>query len=329
MTNVRWGILSTASIAQFELIPAFERATNAKVTAISSLSGKAHEVAERFNIAKAYDNYDDLLEDPDIDAVYIPLPNHLHKEWVIKAANRNKHILCEKPAALTTAAMEEMKAACTTNQVMFMEAFMYYFHPQHQRVREIIKTKEIGDVKLFKGSFSFHLIDPETNIRLSKDMGGGSIYDVGCYNIHAMRNILEKEPTSVTTHARTNSTYQVETTSISYLEFDDKITAVLDSSFDMAGRNEYEIVGTDGRIVVPRAYRPDLHGGEGIIIVETGNIKRTESIIGDPYRDEVEHMSYSILNQSEPLLDYDNTMQNIKVIEACYNSILTGKKVHI
>src|SRR5690625_3919284 len=136
MEKVRWGILSTAGIAQKELIPAFLRAENAEVTAIASGSGidRAQEIANRFQIKKVYDSYKRLLHDTEIDAVYIPLPNHLHKKWVMEAARAKKHILCEKPAALHAAEVMEMKAACDEHDVLFMEAFMYYFHPQHDRV---------------------------------------------------------------------------------------------------------------------------------------------------------------------------------------------------
>lgn len=329
MTQVRWGIMSTAGIAQFELIPAFQRATNAEVVAISSLSGKAQEVAEQFHIAKAYDSYTEMLNDSEIDAVYIPLPNHLHKEWVIKAAEQKKHILCEKPAALTEADIKDMEQACTENNVIFMEAYMYHFHPQHHRVRELIKDNEIGEVKLFKGSFSFHLTDRKTNIRLDKDLGGGSLYDVGCYNIHAMRNILQMEPISVTTHAKIDPEYQVETSSVTYCEFEKGISAVLDSSFDVAWRDEYEVIGTEGRIIVPHAYRPDLGGGGGVIIIDKGNIRRTETVVTDQYRDQVENISFAIINNTEPLIDFDNTRNNTKVIEACLQSIETGGKVYL
>ena len=143
MKKIRYGILSTANIAQKELIPAIERSENAEVTAIASLSGKAAEVAKKFNIPKAYDSYEELLDDKDVDAVYIPLPNHLHKEWVIKAAEKGKHVLCEKPTALTVDETKELVKACQDNGVKYMEAFMYQFHTQHDRVKEIIASGEI------------------------------------------------------------------------------------------------------------------------------------------------------------------------------------------
>ncbi len=145
------------------------------------------EVAKRFSIEKTYDSYEKLLDDPDIDAVYIPLPNHLHKKWVIEAAKKGKHILCEKPAAISSDEVREMENACKENGVLFMEAFMYYFHPQHERVKEIIDAGEIGDVSYMQAGFSFYLDEGRrtNSIKMSDETGGGSIYDVGCYAIHS------------------------------------------------------------------------------------------------------------------------------------------------
>ena len=163
MSTVKWGILSTAGIARKQLIPAFGRATNAEVVAIASSSGieKAKEVADKFSIEKAYGNYESLLDDPAIDAVYIPLPNHLHKKWTIAAAKKGKHILCEKPAAVNTDEFQEMKSICMEHQVIFMEAFMYQFHPQHERARKIIDSGEIGEVSYIRAAHSFYLLRGE------------------------------------------------------------------------------------------------------------------------------------------------------------------------
>ncbi|MEI3606490.1 Gfo/Idh/MocA family oxidoreductase [Pseudogracilibacillus sp. SE30717A] len=327
MSKVKWGVLSTAQIAQTELIPAFHRSNNAQVYAIASLSGKAEKVAKQFGIPKAYNSYEKLLEDPQIEAVYIPLPNHLHKEWVIKAAQYGKHILCEKPAALNVSDMEEMKKACEENNVLIMEAFMYFFHPQHDRVKEIIKSGEIGDVKLVKSSFSFLLTDKEENIRMNHIKGGGVLYDLGCYGIHSIRNILENEPTSVHVHAKADDKYMVETDTITLLEFPNGVTGLIDSSFSTALRNEYEVVGTKGRIIVPRAYRPDLYDGEGLVLVKTNEETREESIVEDQYKAQVEHISQAIRKGNIIISSPKNSLQNVRVIEACLQSIKNNGKV--
>jgi D-xylose 1-dehydrogenase (NADP+, D-xylono-1,5-lactone-forming) len=329
MEKVRWGILSTAKIAQKSLIPAFERANNAVVTGIASSSGKAEEAAAQFNIAKAYSSYEAMLQDPDIDAVYIPLPNHLHKKWTIEAAKRGKHILCEKPASLTAEETKEMVDFCSESNVKFMEAFMYQFHPQHERVREIIKSGEIGEVKYMRASFSFFLAQPEGNVRMDSRKGGGSLYDVGCYAIHSIRNILGAEPVEVDVHANIDSDYQVDTSAFGYMKMENGVHAHFDCSFDMVFRAEYEVIGTEGQIKVPRAFRPDNHGGEGLVIVQIGEETREEKIVADIYREEVEHISQVILENGEPSYSGENAIQNMRVIEACYQSIHTGNIIKL
>lgn len=326
MSKVQWGVLSTAGIAQKALIPAFERATNAEVAAIASGSDikKADEIAKRFNIQKTYDSYEKLLGDPDIQAVYIPLPNHLHKKWVIEAAKAGKHILCEKPAALDADEALEMQEICEKHGVLFMEAFMYYFHPQHERVKEIIDSGEIGEVKAMHAAFSFNLPNDEkiNNIRMSAGKGGGSIYDIGCYTIHTIRNILRSEPETVHVHAEIDPDYNVDTDVVAYMTFADGQRATFDVSFNMDKRSEYTVYGTDGSIVVPRAYRPDWNGGDGLVMVEKQGVTRTETLNNDQYRQQVEHMSDVILNGEETLQhDFNNTINNMRVMDACFQSI--------
>jgi D-xylose 1-dehydrogenase (NADP+, D-xylono-1,5-lactone-forming) len=329
MQKVKWGILSTAKIAQKALIPAFERANNAEVVAIASTSGKAEEVANIFNIPKSYTSYEELLQDPEIDAVYIPLPNHLHKKWTLEAAKHGKHVLCEKPATLTAEETKEMVSFCREKKVKFMEAFMYQFHPQHDRVREILSSGEIGDVKFMHASFSFFLAQLEGNIKMDKNKGGGSIYDVGCYPIHAIRNVLQAEPTEVHVHATINHDYEVDTSAIGYMKMDNEVKVTFDCSFDMTFRAEYEIIGTKGLIKVPRAFRPDNHSGEGLVIVQTEGVTREEKITADIYKLEVEHISQVILEDSEPSYSGENAIQNMRVIEACYESIKTGEIIKL
>lgn len=331
MKQVNWGILSTAGIAQKELIPAFQRATNAKVLAISSSSGieKAITVAEKFNIEKAYDNYEGLLDDPAVEAVYIPLPNHLHKKWVIEAAKKGKHILCEKPAAVSAEEFVEMRAACEEYGVIFMEGFMYHFHPQHARVKEIMKSGEIGEVSYMRAAHSFYMKDAETNVRVKYQAGGGSLYDIGSYAIHAIRNVLGVEPETVQAQAVKNAA-GIDTASYAYLTFANGVHATFDSSFALADRNEYEIAGSKGRIKVPRAFRPDRNGGDGLVIVETAGVSRTETLTTDQYRDQVEHISGAILNGNHQLFhDDENTLANMRVIDACMKSIDSGAQVKL
>lgn len=321
MKKIRWGVLSTADIAQTQVMPAILRSENAKIVGIASESGKAKEVASSFSTPHYYNSYKELLQDEEIEAVYIPLPNHLHNKWVIEAAKHGKHVLCEKPAGLTTEETKEMVDHCAKNNVKFMEAFMYQFHPQHSRVKEIISLGEIGEVKFMRASFSFYLADKEKNIRMNKEMGGGSIYDIGCYCLHSIRSILNSDPVEVETYAEIDATSGVDLSAIVHLKLENGLRAVFDCSFDMTFRQEYEIVGTKGRITVPRAFRPDLQNGEGLIIIQTEQANRQEIVVGDQYRLEVEHFSQAIIEDSQPSYLQENTLKNMQALDACYQSI--------
>lgn len=321
MKKVRFGILSTAKIARNALIPAMKRAENVEVVAVASESGKAKDFAAELEIPKHYDSYIDLLNDPEIDAVYIPLPNQLHKKWAIEAAKHGKHVLCEKPAALTTQDVEEMAEAFKANNVIFMEAFMYQFHPQHNRVKEIIAAGEIGDVKLIRSTFSFSLDLESGNIRLQKDIGGGVLYDVGCYCIHASRLITGEEPVEVKAAANIHPTHDVDTTVAGTLTFGNGVIANFDCSFEQPQKDSYEVVGTTGTILVKYAFRPDNHEGDGLLVINTKNGQREEAVQGDQYKLQVEHFADSVLTGNQPSYSIEETLKNMKVIEQALVSV--------
>ncbi|MDY0394096.1 Gfo/Idh/MocA family oxidoreductase [Virgibacillus halophilus] len=314
-----------------ELLPAFSRAENATVTAIASRTKnqKAEEIAQHFDIEKVYDSYEALLDDEEIDAVYIPLPNNLHKEWVIKAAEKGKHILCEKPAALHAEEMAEMQTACEKHNVQFVEAFMYRFHPQHERVKEIIDSGEIGKVRFMRASFSF-LLESKTGSIKMNPQGGGSIYDVGCYGIHATRNILRMEPESVFVQGIMDTKHHVDTAATGIMTFPDHVQAVFDASFSMARRAEYEVIGEKGRVVVPRAFRPDWFEGQGIVDIETESGTRRETIVADQYKAEVEYASKRVLeNGGKGDMHFRDAINNLRVITACLKSLRENKTIQL
>jgi D-xylose 1-dehydrogenase (NADP+, D-xylono-1,5-lactone-forming) len=330
MRKVRWGIISTAHIAETQIIPAIIRSSNAEVTAIASRGGdRAEQLASAFSIPKHYDNYEKLLCDPEIEAVYIPLPNHLHKKWVIEAAKHGKHVLCEKPASLSSEEAKAMVQSCREQNVKFMEAFMYQFHPQHRRVGEIVASGELGEIKFMRASFSFYLENREENIRMNKEMGGGSIYDVGCYGIHSIRSILKSEPVEVRADATLDATTGVDLSAVIYMNLANGVQAIVDCSIDMAFRHEYEIVGTKGRLTVPRAFRPDVNGGEGMILVHAEQGFRIEKIDGDQYKNQIEYFSQAIIDDFLDSHHAENTIRNMQVIEACYQSIRDKKELFL
>ena len=329
MSKVKWGILSTANIGQTQVIPAINRSKLGEALAISSSSGRAKEAAEKLGIPKVYDSYEDLLGDEEIDAVYIPLPNHLHSRWVMEAAKAGKHVLVEKPASLTAHEMQEMQEVCSRHEVLFMEAFMYQFHAQHKRVKDIIKTGEIGEVKYMYASHSFFLDDDGDNIRLSAEKGGGALYDVGCYNIHAIRHILQAEPAEVKAFSRIDSKFKVDMTTTGHLWMDNGIQAMFDCSFQMKSRDEYRVAGTKGEIICQHAYRPDRKGHKGTLIIRTDGETRKEIITCDQYLMQVDHFAECILEGKQPLYTGDDTLQNMRVIDACYESIQSDKTVKL
>ncbi|OLO26255.1 oxidoreductase [Alkalihalophilus pseudofirmus] len=327
--TINWGILGDASIAKKAIIPAIQRSRNAEVVAIASQKGAPQETAEEFNIAKAYSSYNQLLADSQIDVIYLPLPNALHKQWVIEAALKGKHILCEKPAALTSAEAEEMIMACRQKNVQFMEAFMYQFHLQHRRVREIIASGEIGKIKQMNSSFTYLLNLEEDNIRLNENLGGGSLFDVGCYCIHASRSILQAEPISVYCEANIDSRTNVDVTVQGVLSFPENVVATFSCSFEQFPMNDYEIIGTKGKIVVPHAFRPDKRNGVGEIIVTTNDGERSEKMETDQYRAQIEYFSSVILEQTEPIYNGQQTIQNMRIMDACFQSMSQKSRVEV
>lgn len=329
MRTVKWGIMSAARIAQEQLMPAMLREGNSEIVAIASNSGRAREVAARFGIANVYKDYEALLADPQVEAVYIPLPNSLHKEWAIKAAQNGKHVLVEKPSSLTSEQTRDILEVCREHDVVIMEGFMYRHHPQHQRVQEIIRSGEIGKVVLFRAGLHF-LLEDEGDIRMDRELGGGSLYDVGCYCIHSARHILQEEPVAVFASGRIDDARQVDTLVAAQLEMNSGIRVVFDCSFASVFQHFYEVVGTKGTIRVPRAYRPDLHDGEGLVIV-TGSdgSEREEKIVADQYALEVAEMNAMIANGISAAYSHEQIVCNMQVIDACYESLRTGKVVRM
>ena len=327
--KIRWGVLSTARIAQEQLIPAIQRAGNAELVAIASRGSKVHEVAKELEISIAYESYEELLENPTIDAIYIPLPNHLHKEWVSKAAKAGKHVLCEKPISLTSQEAMEIIEVCRVQNVKFMEAFMYQLHPQHNRVKELVSSGAIGEIKLVTASHSFYMDNRQNEFRMNQEMGGGSLFDVGCYCIHAIRYMTGAEPVMVHCMADLDKETNVDISAFGTLQLDNGIHATFNCSFDMAGRNEYEIVGSKGTIKVPYAFRPDQNGGLGKIMIQQDDMTSEENIPGDLYRIEVEHFSNAILTNTNPEVTGEFSIDNMRVIEACLESIKTGEIMQI
>jgi D-xylose 1-dehydrogenase (NADP+, D-xylono-1,5-lactone-forming) len=323
MQQIKWGILSSAAIARKQMVPAIKEAGNAVLYAVASSSGRAEETAAEWGAEKAYDSYEGLLKDPNVDAVYIPLPNALHKEWVIKSMNHGKHVLVEKPAAVTSDEIREIREAGRSSGMTWMEGFMYQFHPQHDYVKELLAENAVGKVKRIRSSFSFPLDLGSKNIRLSSALGGGSLFDVGCYCVHACRYLLDQEPTSAFSDARKIKNIDVDISTTAILSFED-VDCIIDCSFDEAALNRYEIAGTKGRIEVPFAFRPDQNpnGGKGEVILkdEKGAVKEHRTFEGNQFTRQIKHFSQCLIDGTNPVYTPESTHNNMKVIEALYTS---------
>ncbi len=319
---LRWGILSTANIGRGAVIPAIQASRNGQVVAVASRdAARAAAFAAHAGIPVSLGSYEALLADSAIDAIYIPLPNSLHHPWTIRAAEHGKHILCEKPLALTTSECLEMEAAARANGVQLMEAFMYRFHPRTTRVVDLIRAGAIGQLKSIRSAFTFRLSRPD-NIRLRPDLGGGALMDVGCYCVNVSRTIAGTEPTRVQAWAEWTSG-GVDGRLAGTLFFPDDITAQFDCAMSMERREWVEAAGTDGALRVTSAFVP----GTGPVPIEhhRGRDLTTESILGaDEYQAMVEHFADCVLTGTTPRYPAKEAAANLAVIAALYASVRSG-----
>jgi predicted dehydrogenase len=320
MSKIRWGILSAANIAYEQLVPALRRSERAEVLAVAS---RNKSKAEKFNLPVVYDNYKDLINDPKIDAIYIPLPNSLHYEWTLNALNAGKHVLIEKPAVLNEKELIEIKRLAQSNNLIVMEAFMYQFHRQHEIVKNLLVSNTIGEIRNVKTHFSWMLENPN-DIRLNKNLGGGAMWDVGCYGVHTITQIIGMKPSKVAMHAKLHPVHEVDMTSSCVLMDENGIVAEITASMELPFIDYYHIIGTEGTITVESSYRPDVSpDGRGKVTVKDskGNIVLYQTVQSDQYLIQVEHFQDCIINQKQPIYNLDNSIEVISCIEKCYESL--------
>jgi predicted dehydrogenase len=250
MAKVCWGILSTAKIAREKVIPATQRSHLGSVTGIASRDlSRAKTVAGQLGIENAYGSYDELLADPDVDAVYIPLPNHMHVPWSIRSLAAGKHVLCEKPIGLSVAEAEQLALAAEEYpRLKVMEAFMYRFHPQWQMAFKLVQDGRVGQLRTIHTLFSYYLDDP-TNIRNQPNMGGGALMDIGCYPISLSRFLYDDEPERVLGHIERDPATQVDRLTSAVLEFG-RGTATFTCGTQIAPYQRVNIFGSSGRIEI-------------------------------------------------------------------------------
>ena len=327
--KVRWGILSTAKIGVKKVIPGMQKGKFCEIAAICSRDlRRAEEEARSLGIAKAYGSYEELLADPQIDAIYNPLPNQLHVPWSIKAAEAGKHVLCEKPLSLTVDEARKLLAVRDRTKVKIGEAFMVRTHPQWLRTRELVASGRIGQLRAATGFFSYFNTDP-TNIRNIPECGGGAVMDIGCYPINTSRFVFGEEPTKVLGLVERDPRLKVDRLTSAMLDFPSG-QSTFTCSMQLVPYQRSQFFGTKGRIEIEIPFNapPDrpcrLFVDDGSDVFG-GGISAEEFPVCDQYTQQGDAFSRAVLDGSEVPGPLEDAVKNMAVIEAIFRSAESGK----
>lgn len=316
--KIRWGILSTANIGTGRVIPAMQQSRNGVVQAIASRTAeRAQQAADALGIPRAHGSYEALLADPEVDAIYNPLPNSMHAEWSIRCADAGLPVLCEKPLAVNAAEAEEMVVAFARHDLLLAEGFMYRFHPQTQKVLDLLRGGAVGDLAMVNASFNFPIdLSDLDNIRLSRELEGGALMDIGCYCISAARLMTGEEPTQAHGVSRSGAVSEVNEVLGAVLDFPSGAVAVIDCSLRNQRVQSYDLRGTRGRIRVETAYvtQPDE-----ATLIETWGIDGDYSRITIPpansYTLMAEDFADALLQGRAPKYPPGDGVANMRVID--------------
>ncbi len=316
MSKVRWGVLSTANIGTKRVIPAMQLGEYCHIKAIASRSPeKAQTAAKQLGIPQAYGSYEALLADADIDAVYIPLPNHLHVPWSIKALDAGKHVLCEKPISMTWPEAQDLLDASQKHpQLKIMEAFMYRGHPQWQRARQLVTEGKIGELRTIQSFFSYYNVDPN-NVRNQADIGGGGLMDIGCYCISLSRFIFNDEPQRVSGILEYDPELEVDRLASGTLEFR-KGTATFTCATQLADYQRVNIFGTEGRLEIEIPFNAPNDQPCRIWHQHGSEIEEIVFDICDQYTIQGDRFSQAVLNDTAVPTPLEDAVANMKVIDA-------------
>jgi predicted dehydrogenase len=321
---LRWGVLSTADIGLRKWIPGvMSSAARCEVVAIGSREkARAEEAAAELGIERAHGSYEDLLADPDVDAVYIPLPNHMHMEWTMAAARAGKHVLCEKPLAMTAADAEQMVSVCEAEGVVLMEAFMYRLHPSWEAVREVASSGRIGELRAVQSWFSYFNDDP-TNIRNIPEAGGGALFDVGCYSVNLSRMLFGAEPVRIQGSVTRDPKMGIDVTTSGILSFADG-----EATFTCSIRSEPDqrvhVYGTRGRVSVQIPFNIPPNLPTKVYVTAGGDppvAPHVEELTFDPadaYAIEAERFAAAIWDGTPVPTPPSDAVANLRVIEELF-----------
>jgi len=329
--RVRWGVLGNATIARVCVIPAIQKSRNGTVVALATRSPEtAHEVVQRNGISRLYDNYADLLNDPGIDAVYVPLPNHLHRPWTLAALAAGKPVLCEKPLACNATEAEDMSLAAAASGLTLMEALMYRFHPRSRRIRQMVRDGSIGTLRMVRTAFCFRIEDElmrsGDNFRLNPATGGGALLDVGCYGVSLARWLFDSEPLRVQAQADVNAA-GIDVHLAGSLAFAGGGLASLEISFVSALQQTYSVVGDRGAIDLPHDAFIPWQKDAGFVLrgrdEETGT--RHPVAGADQYQLMVEHFADAVLGRSALAYPPEESVANMQVLDALSRAARSGR----
>jgi len=311
-----WGIIGPGSIATQALLPAFQQAHNGQVKALASRDlARAQQVAAQWNIERAYGDYQALLDDPTIDAVYIALPNHLHALWTIRAARAGKHVLCEKPLACSAHEGKEMLEACQAAGVQLMEGAMYRFHPRSQHLKKLLDEGTLGKLRFLHAAFSFTLKDPQ-NYRNASMYGGGALLDVGCYCVNAVCWLGNALPTDLHAFATYQEQGGIDLDISALLRFPDTMFGHIQCSFASAEHQAIEIVGSEGAITVPLAFTAWRNDATSLHMQRGQSITDQQFAPADPYQLMVEHFAEVIQNRIPLRYPPQEALHTLQVLDA-------------
>ncbi len=327
--KVHWGVLGCARIAEKAFIPAVLRSRTGSLAAIASRDpARAADWARRFGFPGAPRTYQDLIDDPAVEAVYNPLPNDLHAEWSIRALRAGKHVLCEKPMALNASEVGAMIEAAESRGALLMEGFMYKFHPQIGKALELLRGGAIGAVRSVHSSFTFRLRSDRPDYRLSPARGGGALYDVGCYTISVARLVFGAEPRAVTAAARVDPATSVDLTTAALLEFPGGRFAQCEASFESQFQSRLLVVGADGTLRLERAF--SAKDFDVAIEIVRGDSK-IETIIpkADMFALMVDDFGAAVLGRTPPRFPATDAWHNMRAIDVCFESLRTGRRIEI
>lgn len=330
--KIRWGIISTANIGMKQVTPGIMASAHSVVTAIASRSlNSAKAAAAELGIEKAYGSYQEMLADPDIDAVYNPLPNHLHVDLTLQAAAAGKHVLCEKPMSLDVADAERLRSI--TNDVIVAEAFMVRHHPQWQRALEIVKSGELGELRSINVVFSY-FNDDANNVRNMADIGGGAILDIGCYAVTTGRYFFQAEPNRIVSLIDRDPKFHTDRTVSAIADFGKGQQLSFMVSTQMVGKQTVEILGTKARLEIVIPFNAPKNQPTALLIDHgynhDGSLTRREIIEAcDQYTLQAENFALAVLGKKPLAYNVEDAIKSMKVLEALVTSEKTNGWVNV